>query len=82
MSSHRLKSIGVPHFIATGNIDYGGTKYRFLVMERFGTDLQKMFEESGKQFPTHTVFLLGIKLVIFGFLLSNGALSSMNNFMH
>jgi len=63
MSSHKLKSLGVPRFIATGCYERDGSAYRFLVMQRFGSDLQKLFEQAGKRFPTSTVFLLGLKLV-------------------
>jgi len=63
MSSHKMRSLGVPRFIATGSHDRDGSQYRFMVMERFGTDLQKLFEQSGKRFPISTVFLLGLKLV-------------------
>jgi len=62
-TSHKLKSLGVPQFIATGQHEHDGCQCRFLVMERFDTDLQKMFEKSGKRFPTTTVFLLGLQLV-------------------
>jgi len=58
-----LKSLGVPRFIGFGNHEHGGQKNRFIVMQRFGTDLQKLFEQNGKLFPTHTVFLLGLKLL-------------------
>jgi len=63
MLSHKLKSLGVPRFIATGRHDHDGSENRFLVMERFGSDLQKLFEQAGKRFPASTVFLLGLKLV-------------------
>ena len=63
MSSHKLSSLGVPRFIATGIHKLDGSDYRFLVMERYGKDLQKLFDENGKRFPTSTVFLLGLKLV-------------------
>lgn len=63
MSKCSLKSLGVPKFIASGQHESNGQKYRFMVIQRFGTDLQKLFEENGKQFPVHTVFLLGLKLV-------------------
>jgi len=63
MTSHKVKSLGVPRFIATGRHDRDGCEYRFLIMERFGSDLQKLFEQAGKTFPTSTVFLLGLKLV-------------------
>ena len=63
MSSHKVKSLGVPRYIATGHHDQDGSQCRFMVMERFGSDLQKLFEQAGKRFPTATVFLLGLKLV-------------------
>lgn len=63
MSSHKVSSLGVPRFIATGQHDVNDCQFRFLVMERFGDDLQKLFERAGKRFSTSTVFLLGLKLV-------------------
>jgi len=63
MSSHKIKSLGVPRFIATGQHEHDGAQSRFLVMERFGSDLQKLFDQAGKRFPASTVFLLGLKLV-------------------
>lgn len=38
-------------------------RYRFMVMDRFGTDLQKKFEEGGKRFPRKLVLQLGLRLV-------------------
>uniref|UniRef100_A0A8C7MH42 non-specific serine/threonine protein kinase n=1 Tax=Oncorhynchus kisutch TaxID=8019 RepID=A0A8C7MH42_ONCKI len=37
--------------------------YRFMVMDRFGTDLQKKFEESGRRFPRKLVLQLGLRLL-------------------
>lgn len=34
-----------------------------MVMDRFGTDLQKVFEENGKRFSRKTVLQLGLRLV-------------------
>lgn len=42
------------------------SSYRFMVMDRFGTDLQKTFEENGKRFPRKVVLQLGLKLVSLG----------------
>ena len=64
MASRKLKSLGVPRLVGFGLHDRDSVKYRFMVMDRFGTDLQKLFEGNGKHFPTHTVFLLGLKLVL------------------
>ena len=62
-STHKLKSLGMPIFIAHGAYEDSNEKYRFMVMERFGTDLQKLFEENGKCFPRKTVITLGIRLL-------------------
>ncbi|KAJ6661839.1 hypothetical protein lerEdw1_013010 [Lerista edwardsae] len=37
--------------------------YRFMVMDRFGKDLQKIFEESGKRFTRKTVLQLGLRIL-------------------
>jgi vaccinia related kinase len=63
MKARSMKSLGVPKFIGFGNHEHNGQKNRFIVMQRFGTDLQKLFEQNGKRFPTHTAFLLGLKLL-------------------
>jgi hypothetical protein len=61
--SHKLSHLGVPHFVAFGN--HKDNEYRFLVMPKFGTDLQKLFEDNGKLFPTGTVYNLAIQMVCF-----------------
>ena len=61
--SHRLKYLGVPKYIAAGQHVYKGTTYRFMVMQRFSTDLQKIFENAGKRFSKQTVFALTLRMV-------------------
>lgn len=63
LSKNKLKSIGVPKFIAHGAHEYDGSRYRFMIMERFGTDLQKVFEDNGKSFTRTAVCLLAIRMV-------------------
>lgn len=38
-------------------------RYRFMVIDRLGTDLQKKFEECGQKFPRKLVLQLGLRLV-------------------
>lgn len=61
--SRRLKHVGLSHYIGSGSHVYRGEKYRFLVLERFGQDLGKLFLQSGRRFPVKTVFYLGIQIV-------------------
>ncbi|KAM9294295.1 serine/threonine-protein kinase VRK1-like [Gastrophryne carolinensis] len=63
IGSHNLKYLGVPRYWGSGLHNKSGNSYRFMVMDRFGKDLQKIFEESGKQFPHKTVLQLGLRLI-------------------
>lgn len=63
MRDKKLRIFGMPKFIGSGSHDYRGTKYRFMVMERFGDDLQKVIEANGKKFKLKTVLTLGIKIL-------------------
>ncbi|KAK3537898.1 hypothetical protein QTP70_022439 [Hemibagrus guttatus] len=63
IKSRKLKYIGVPKYWGSGLHEKGGKRYRFMVMDRFGTDLQKKFEESGKKFPRKLVLQLGLRLL-------------------
>ena len=53
----------MPKFIATGSHELKGVRYRFMVMERFGEDLQKKFEADGKTFPRKSVLQMGLRIV-------------------
>ena len=58
-----MKSLGMPQFIAAGMLDRNGVKYRFMIMERFGTDLQKLFEANRKSFSHKAVLQLAVRVV-------------------
>lgn len=62
-SSRGLKCLGLPNLIAMGNPTYNGEKLRFLVIPRFNTDLQKLFESNGKKFPAGTVFRVALQVL-------------------
>ena len=54
--------MGVPAYIGSGQIQTN-EKLRFMVMERFGTDLQKLFEQNNKRFKRKTVCCLALQIV-------------------
>ncbi|XP_050295626.1 serine/threonine-protein kinase VRK1-like [Anthonomus grandis grandis] len=58
-----LKSLGMPVYYGSGSHEYKGEKYRFLVMDKFSTDLYKLYLENHKVFPVDTVFKLGIQIL-------------------
>ncbi|XP_057704145.1 serine/threonine-protein kinase VRK2 isoform X2 [Corythoichthys intestinalis] len=63
MQSKRLDHLGIPKYWASGQAEYNGIKYRFMVMERLGTDLQKISERNGGRFKKATVLRVGQVLV-------------------
>nr|XP_020471375.1 serine/threonine-protein kinase VRK1 isoform X1 [Monopterus albus] len=63
MKSHKMKSLGIPRHWGSGLHEKGGKSYRFMVIDRLGTDLQKKFEECGKRFPRKLVLQLGLRLL-------------------
>ncbi|XP_049917937.1 serine/threonine-protein kinase VRK1 [Epinephelus moara] len=63
MKSYKLKHLGVPRYWGSGLHERGGKRYRFMVIDRLGTDLQKKFEESGRRFPRKLVLQLGLRLL-------------------
>ncbi|KAL0269167.1 UNVERIFIED_CONTAM: hypothetical protein PYX00_006983 [Menopon gallinae] len=63
MRLHKLKSLGMPTFYGCGTHMCNNTKFRFLVMERYGKDLWSIFIENGRIFPPPTVFRIGIQVL-------------------
>ncbi|KAF8764884.1 serine/threonine-protein kinase VRK1-like isoform X2 [Argiope bruennichi] len=63
MRKKKLSFLGMPKFIGSGSHEHRGIKYRFMVMERFGEDLQKLLDRNNKVFPLKTVYTLG-KMVL------------------
>ncbi|NXT82421.1 VRK1 kinase, partial [Zapornia atra] len=61
--SHKLEYLGVPKYLAFGLHEKNGNSYRFMIMDRFGRDLQKILEENGKRFSHKTVLQLGLRIL-------------------
>ncbi|KAM3595614.1 uncharacterized protein V6R79_026434 [Siganus canaliculatus] len=63
IKSHKLKTLGVPRYWGSGLHERGGQRYRFMVIDRLGADLQNKFEECGKRLPRKVVLQLGLRLL-------------------
>ncbi|XP_074516798.1 serine/threonine-protein kinase VRK1 isoform X2 [Sebastes fasciatus] len=63
MKTRKLKNLGVPRYWGSGLHERGGKRYRFMVIDRLGSDLQKKFEECGRRFPRKLVLQLGLRLL-------------------
>lgn len=63
MDAKKLKFLGMPRFVGSGSHEYRGEKYRFMIMQRFGTDIQKLFDAAKRRFPLNTVINLGLRII-------------------
>ncbi|NXX12505.1 VRK2 kinase, partial [Podargus strigoides] len=63
MNLKKIKCLGIPVFWGTGLAEYKGKSYRFMVMERLGEDLQRIFEDCGSRFRKETVLQLGARML-------------------
>ncbi|XP_075387581.1 serine/threonine-protein kinase VRK1 [Tenrec ecaudatus] len=61
--ARKLQYLGVPKYWGSGLHDKNGQSYRFMVMDRFGSDLQKIYEASAKRFSRKTVLQLSLKIL-------------------
>ncbi|XP_074143084.1 serine/threonine-protein kinase VRK2 isoform X1 [Sminthopsis crassicaudata] len=62
MALKQLDFLGIPQFWGSGLAEYNGKSYRFMVMERLGMDLQKIFVQRGR-FQRQTVLQLGVRML-------------------
>ena len=60
----KLSYLGIPPYIASGNHKFKKEEYRFMVMQRFGEDLQKHFNKADRKFSFDTVSYLALRLVL------------------
>jgi len=61
--ARNLTSFGMPCLRGNGSHVYKNEKYRFLVMDRFGKDLQKLFQTGKKRFSDQVTYNLAIKII-------------------
>ena len=63
MKQHKLKRFGMPRYLGSGSFEYKNQKYRFMVMDRYGSDLQKILDQHNKKFSFKTVYQVGLEIV-------------------
>lgn len=62
--SQEKRRIGVPTYEGSGSHIYGGQRYRFLVIPRYGIDIGKLFLSYRRKFSTKLVNTLAVQMVI------------------
>jgi len=61
-----LKHLAMPKYISSGTCDYNEKEYRFLVMDRYSTDLQKVLDKAaGKRLASEIGTLCLIRQVLY-----------------
>ncbi|XP_037987391.1 serine/threonine-protein kinase VRK2 isoform X3 [Motacilla alba alba] len=63
MNLKKIRCLGIPVFWGSGLAEYKGKSYRFMVMERLGQDLQRVFEDCGSKFKKEIVLQLGARML-------------------
>ncbi|XP_018791318.1 PREDICTED: nucleosomal histone kinase 1 [Bactrocera latifrons] len=58
-----LKTIGMPYMIGNGSVELKGTKHRFIVMPRYGSDISKHLLANGRRFPEETIYRLALQML-------------------
>ncbi|XP_070696826.1 serine/threonine-protein kinase VRK1-like [Pempheris klunzingeri] len=61
--SRKVDFLGIPTYWGSGLAEHNELRYRFMAMDRLGSDLQKICERSGGRLKKATVLLLGQGLV-------------------
>ena len=59
----KCKSLGIPSYGGSGSHTFEGDKYRFLVMDRLGKDLETTFLSGKRKFPSATSFQIALKVL-------------------
>lgn len=63
MRNKKLNFLGIPAYWGSGQADYKDRKYRFMAMDRLGSDLQKICDRNKGRFKPSTALQLGKRLV-------------------
>lgn len=63
VAKNGVKALGMPYYVGGGSHFYNGERYRFLVLPRFGQDIQKLFLKHRRRFHTKTAFTLASYIV-------------------
>uniref|UniRef100_A0A8C4EE73 non-specific serine/threonine protein kinase n=1 Tax=Dicentrarchus labrax TaxID=13489 RepID=A0A8C4EE73_DICLA len=61
--SRKLDFLGIPAYWGSGLAEYNDLRYRFMVMDRLGSDLQKVCDDNGGRLKKATVLQLGQRMV-------------------
>jgi len=59
----KIQTLGIPSYKGSGSHTYNGDKFRFLVMDRLGKDLEKTFLSGKRIFPPSLSYDIALKVL-------------------
>ncbi|GAB1609778.1 serine/threonine-protein kinase VRK2-like [Argonauta hians] len=63
MKDKCLKHLGIPQFIANGVHEYKGDQYRFIIIPKYGSDLQTYIEKYGPRLRQQIVYNVALQVL-------------------
>lgn len=71
--SKGIKSLGMPYMVGNGSIEINGVRHRFIVLPRYGSDVNKFFLANNRRLPEGTVYRIAIQMLeVFEFIHDSG----------
>ncbi|CAL8136181.1 unnamed protein product [Orchesella dallaii] len=62
--THKLESLGIPHYVASGTHSWAGKEHKFLVLPRLGKNLRQFIQKMPeKRLPIQVVYALGLQMI-------------------
>ncbi|XP_072265610.1 serine/threonine-protein kinase VRK2 isoform X2 [Pyxicephalus adspersus] len=63
IQSHKLDYLGIPRYWGSGETTYNSVSYRFMVIDRLGSDLHNFQKSNGGKLPLQAVLQVGVRMV-------------------
>lgn len=60
---HKLHELGVPHYVASGSHQVKNNKYRFLILPKYDSDLEKIFVSRNQKFNIKTALTISLQII-------------------
>uniref|UniRef100_A0A1A9W5V8 non-specific serine/threonine protein kinase n=1 Tax=Glossina brevipalpis TaxID=37001 RepID=A0A1A9W5V8_9MUSC len=58
-----LKNLGVPHMLGHGSVEVNNKKHRFIILPRYGSDINKLFLSNSRCLPEITVYRIVLQML-------------------
>lgn len=63
IQSHKLDYLGIPKYWGSGETTFNAKSYRFMVIDRLGSDLQNLQKNNSGRLPLQAVLQIGIRML-------------------